>query len=296
MIKYLKLMRVLVWPASLFSFAVGFESGARPGGNLYSMMFGFLAMFSFLSFAYALNFYADRDVDRYDERCQRDTDRSKQPLLTGEVTEKECIVFCILTFLTTILLSALVNRLFALLMFYACVIGGILYSHPWVRLKAAPLGDILCMTTLSACLFSAGYALSLGMMPTWLMLIFFSLFSMTIYIPTVVIDYEYDLKAGLRTSAVVFGQRNLIKGMAISCLFSLPVAYWIVFKGLYPLDTKILVVFSWGVQVIYTAIAWKSLKPPRLVLPLLNWYPRQVIVLFGLIPMLFIGYGFFIAI
>jgi len=149
------------------------------------------------------------------------------------------------------------------------------------------------MSALSVCLFSAGYLLAWGAMPNWLMMLFFSLFSITVYIPTVVSDYELDLKARLRTSAVVFGQRNLMKGMIISCLFSLAVACWIVVEGFYPLGTKALVIFAWVASVVGTAVTWKSLKPPRLVLPVLSSHPRRVIVSFGMISLLFIGYGFF---
>ena len=291
--KYFKLMRIILWPASLFCFAVGFGVGATESTDLEKTLFGFLATFSFLGFAYALNFYTDRDVDRYDDSCQRDIDRSKQPLLTGEVTEKECIVFCILTFLTAILFSALVSRVFALLIFSACIVGGVLYSHPWVRMKATPVGDILCMATLSTLLFSAGYVLSFGVTPTWPMILFFSLFSAILYIPTVVSDYEYDYKAGLRTSAVVFGQRNLIKGMFIICMLSLPVAYWIVVEGHYPLGTKTCVIIAWISSAVCTAVIWKSLKPPKLIIPVLSSHPRQAILLGGLISLLFIIYGFF---
>lgn len=178
MAKYLRLARITAWPASLFSFAVGFGAGADRWTQWEDVLFGFLAVFSFFSFAFALNFYSDKDVDRYHEGWQKDVKLSRQPLLSGDITERECKVFCVVTFMLTIAFAWLVSSLVAWLMFGACLAGGILYSYPPIRLKGKPLGDILCMSGLSALLFPAGYVVAQEVLPTWQMFLFFAMFSL----------------------------------------------------------------------------------------------------------------------
>jgi 4-hydroxybenzoate polyprenyltransferase len=292
-VKYLKLARITAWPTSLFSFAVGFGAGATRLTDWADALFGFLAVFSFFGFAFALNFYSDRDVDRYHDGWLRDIKLSQQPLLTGEITVRECQVFCLFTFLLSIAFGWLAGgRLVALLIFGACLVGGILYSYPLIRLKSKPVGDILCMSCLSAVLFSAGYVVAWGEMPRWLMFLFFAIFSAIIYIPTVISDYEFDSRAGLKTSAVVFGQRNLLKATWVIWLCSLPVA-WLLVSGTYPLGTKVCVVVACVASLIWTALAWTNLKPPLLDMPVLNRHSREAIIYFGVISLIFIGWGLF---
>jgi len=290
--KYLKLARITAWPASLFSFAVGFGAAATRWTHWEDSLFGLLAVLSFFCFAFALNFYSDRDVDRYHDGWQKDIKLSQQPLLTGEVTARECRAFCLFAFLLAIAFGWLAGALVALLVFAACLIGGILYSHPFVRLKGKPIGDIVCMSCLSAILFSTGYAVAREAMPSWPMFLFFSLFSAIVYIPTVVSDYEYDSQAGLRTSAVIFGQRNLMKAIWVIYVCALPVA-WLLISGPYPLGSKIFVIIACATSAFYVAIGWRSLKPPRLIVPMLSRRPRQTIVSFGTIALLFLGWGLF---
>lgn len=293
MVKYLKLSRITAWPTSLFSFAVGFGAGAIRGTDWANALFGFLAVFSFFAFAFALNFYSDKDVDRFHDGRLRDIKLSRQPLVTGEVTATECQIFCLFTFLLSIAFGWLAGgRMVALLIFGACLVGGILYSYPSIRLKSKPVADILCMACLSALLFSAGYVVAWGELPTWLMFLFFAIFSAIIYIPTVISDYEFDSRVRLKTSAVVFGQRNLMKATWVIWLCSLPVA-WFVFSGSYPLSTKVCVVLACVASGIWTALATINLKPPILDIPVLNRHSREAIIYFGVISLIFIGWGLF---
>jgi len=292
MAKYLRLARVTAWPASLFSFAVGFGTGATEWTTWEDTLFGLLSVLSFFSFAFALNFYSDRDVDKYHDGWQKDVKLSEQPLLAGEVTDRECRIFCILTFVLTIAFAWLVSGLIALLMFGACLVGGIFYSHPSIRFKAKPGADIACMSTLSTLLFLAGYVVALGRMPSWPMLVFFSIFSAIVYIPTVVSDYEYDARAGIRTSAVAFGQRNLLKSMGFLYVGTLPVA-WLIVSGRYPIGAKTCIVIACIVLLVYTITAWRCLKPPHLVVPVLSKHSREVITSFGVIALLFFCWGIF---
>lgn len=288
--KYIKLARVTAWPASLFSFAVGFGAGATRSTSWEDGLFGLVAVLSFFAFAFALNFYSDRDVDSHHDGRQKDVRLMEQPLVTGEVTGRQCGAFCALAFLMAVGFGWLAGSLVGLLIFSACLVGGVLYSYPSIRLKGKPVADILCMSCLSTILFSAGFTVAQGKMPTWPMLLFFSLFSAIVYIPTVVSDYEYDAQAGLRTSAVVFGPRNLIRAMWILCVCTVVVALFILF-GPYALASKVCVALACAASVILAAIAWRSLGPSGLVMPVISRHPRGAIISFGIISLLFLCWG-----
>ena len=290
MTKYLKLARSTAWPAFSLTFVIPFAVGASAETSWTSALIGFLVLFLFAGFAFALNFYADRDTDRYHDGIQKDFNLPRQPLVSGEVTEQECKAFCIVTLLVAIALSFLVSSLFALLVILAFLAGGVLYSHPKIRLKAKPVGDILCISSLGVLAPSAGYLLGAGELPTSLMMLFWFLVTATGYIATVVSDYEFDVKAKLRTSAVFFGQGRLLKVMVVGCLFSLVIAFFI-FTGNYPPGTRYFVVFAGAVLIALTAAVWRSLKPPRMHIPIISSHGRWVFVAPGIISLLFLCYA-----
>jgi len=259
MTKYLKLARVTAWPAFSAIFIIPFAVGAYVATSWSTAVIGFSALLSFAGFAFALNFYSDRDTDRSHDGIQKDFNLSKQPMVTGEVTEQQCKVFCIVTLLLAIALGFLVSNLFALLVILACIFGGILYSHPWIRLKAKPLGDILCLASLGVIVPSAGFLLGAGSFPTPLLIVFWFLVTATAYTASVISDYSFDLKAGLRTSAVYFGRDGAIKIMGIGCLLCLIVALFI-FNGYYVMGTRYFALFAVICLIALTAFFWISSK------------------------------------
>lgn len=290
--KYLKLARITSWPSFSLSFVIIFAVGAYEGTSWTKAIIGFAALFIFAGFAFALNFYSDRESDRYHDGKEKEFDLRKQPLITGEVTERECIAFCVVTFLTAIALGFVVSNLFGLLMVSVCLVGGILYSHPWIRLKAKPVLDTVCMAGMAAILFSAGYALARGTMLNWPAFLFLYMFAAISHIPSVLYDYKYDAQAGLRTSAVVFGQRNLAKAMWVLWLCILPLA-WFIISEPYALGYKVAVVLGCASLAIYTSIVWWSLRTPSQTVPLLTGHPRREIAFSSLVSLSFLCYASF---
>lgn len=291
-IKYSKLARVTAWPAYSIAFLIPFAVGVHAGISWFNGSAGFLALLSFAGFAFALNFYSDRDTDRYHDGIQKDFDLARQPLVTGEVTERQCKVFCLVLLLLAILLSFLVGTLFALLVTLACLFGGVFYSHPKIRMKAKPLGDIICISVLGLLVPSAGYLLGAGMLPTTLMMLFWFLVTATGYIATVISDYEFDAKAGLQTTAVYFGRNRALKLMCFSCLSCLLVAY-LVFRSnnLYPLGTRCFAVFSGVALVTLIIIMWRSLiKTKKMHLPIVSTHGRWNFIAPGIISLLSLFY------
>jgi len=253
-------------------------------------------MFLFAGFAFALNFYSDKDTDKYHDGIQKDFDLRQQPLVTGEITERECTLFCVATFLGAITLGFVVSNLFGVFVILACLAGGVFYSHPKIRLKAKPVGDILCISALGVFVPSGGYVLGTGERPTALMMIFWFLVTGTGYISTVMSDYEFDVKAGLRTSAVFFGQAGLLKGMVIGSLLCVVVAVFILRSDFYPWGTRYFAVFASAALIALTALVWRSLKPPRMHIPIISSPRRWIFIAFGIVSpgilsLLFLSYG-----
>ena len=83
-----------------------------------------------------------------------------------------------------------------------------------------------------------------------------------------------------------------MKAMVISCLLSLTIAFFI-FREYYPLGTKVFVILAGIVAIIFIAVAWKRLEPPRLRLPVLSSAPKWVFISPGIVAVLFICYAFF---
>ncbi len=290
--KYLKLGRITSWPSFSLSFVIIFAVGAYEGTSWTEALIGFVALFLFAGFAFALNFYSDRESDIYHDGKEKEYDLSKQPLITGEVTERECIAFCVVTFLAAIALGFVVSNLFGWLMVSVCLVGGVLYSHPWIRLKAKPVVDVVCMAAMAAILFSAGYALARGTMLNWPAFLFLYMFAAISHIPSVLYDYKYDAQAGLRTSAVVFGQRNLAKAMWVLWLCILPLA-WFIISEPYAFGYKVAVVLGCASLAIYTSTVWWSLRTPSQTVPLLTGHPRREIAFSSVVSLSSLCYACF---
>jgi 4-hydroxybenzoate polyprenyltransferase len=154
---------------------------------------------------------------------------------------------------------------------------------PPTRLKARPVGDIMCNTAAGGLIFTAG--LSIGgsnMVPLLILGAFVG--TSIFYIPTVVTDHEFDKKAGLKTSAVYFSPKKILRAMY-------PLTALIVFIGLILLLTSNieLKIFSF-ITIIYVI-------PSTLVVNLrlkgdeLNIHENWILVPFTLISILAVGYG-----
>jgi 4-hydroxybenzoate polyprenyltransferase len=295
--KYLKLARISAWPAYSITFVIPFAVGADETTSWAEALAGFAAMLLFAAFAFALNFYADRDTDKYHDGIQKDFNLRRQPMVTGEVTERECQIFCVVTLLASIVLGFVVSNLFGLMVILNCVVGGVLYSHPWIRLKARPVGDVVAISALGFLSPSAGYVLGYGERPSLMMMLFWFLVTATGYISTVMSDYEFDVKAGLRTSAVFFGQARLLQAMVVGSVLCSVLASFIFRDDYYPPGTRYFAVFAAGVLVVFTWAVWRSLRPPRMHMPIVSsrrpWVFASVgMVLPGVITALFLVYAF----
>jgi len=77
-------------------------------------------------------------------------------------------------------------------------------------------------------------------------------------------DYEFDIKAGLRTSAVFFGKGGLLKLMVVGCILSLVVTFFIFRDSYsYPIGTMYFAVIATAILIAVAAAIWISLNRRR---------------------------------
>jgi len=220
---FLGLIRPIAWIVFLLPIMGGFYLGATKDTPLSSILFGFGSLIFVLCFGFTVNALSDIDVDKYHDGRSKDMVLSRQPLVTGKISVRQANLFCLLFLAGSILCSLMLGLSFIILIL---LLDGIayVYSHEPFRLKKRPVGDIIANALLAEFFFLAGITIGNGSWNPLLIIIVF-LLAANFYIPTVMTDYEFDKKAGLRTSAVIFGGQRLVTAMyfltAASCLIGL---------------------------------------------------------------------------
>jgi 4-hydroxybenzoate polyprenyltransferase len=290
---YLRLARVSAWPAFSLTFTIPFGVGAHAGTAWGEALVGMAALFLVGAFSFALNFYADRDTDRHHDGVQKDFDIRRQPMLTGEISERQAQVFCTLTLSASIALGFVVGTTFGVMVLLASLVGGIMYSYPGIRLKARPFGDILCISALGMLVPSSGYLLATDNLPSILMMAFWFTVTGTGYVATVMSDYEFDVKAKLRTSAAFLG-RNRALWVMVGFLVVSAVLGAFVYVRPYPSGTRYFALFAIAVLVLLTLSVWRSLRrdPDKVRVPLFAGSGGWIYVAPGIISLLFLAYAF----
>jgi 4-hydroxybenzoate polyprenyltransferase len=210
---FIRLTRPIAWIVFLLPVMVGFDLGASKDTLPGLVIFGLGAIFFVLCFGFSANALGDIDVDIYHDGRTKDMDLSRQPLVTGEISIRQVKLLCLLFLVGSLLCAILVGLYFVLIIIVLDAIGFI-YSLPPIRLKKRPIGDIMCNALLGVFFFLAGMTIGKAYVNLLLVIIVF-LIASNFYIPTVMTDYEFDKKVGLRTSAVVYGGNRLIIGMYI---------------------------------------------------------------------------------
>jgi chlorophyll synthase len=235
-----------------------------------------------MSFSFIVNSIADKDVDKFHNGRSKDMNLAYQPLATSEITEKEALYLSMIFLFSSFFFAWLINPLFFLLILIVDGVGYI-YSMPPTRLKARPIGDILCNTAAGGIIFIAG--LSIGganMNPLVILgaLVMTSIF----YIPTVVTDHEFDKKAGLTTSAVYFSPKKILQAMYPLTVLLVIIALIIFLTCNLELKVFALIVIIYTIPS--TLVVNMKLKEERLYIHE-NW----ILVPFTLISIASVGYG-----
>jgi chlorophyll synthase len=281
---FIGLIRPIAWIVFLYPVTVGFYLGASKDTAPGSVIFGFGAIFFVLCFGFSVNALSDRDVDMYHDGRSKDMNLSRQPLVTGEISILKAKLFCLLFLVGSLLCALLVGFYFMLTIIGLDVIG-VVYSLEPFRMKKRPIGDIMCNALSGVFFFLAGITIGNAYVNSLLIITVF-LMASNFYITTVMTDYEFDKKAGLRTSAVVYGGKKLMVIMylltVIICIFGVVL---IVFASF---EVQIIAVMITIYTPIFTFIAKNRLRGNQLMLHK-NW----ILVPFGCLTFVFFCLGLF---
>jgi len=287
--KYIVLLRLKISLVYFFCLALGFTVAADQNPQIpwWKPVIAFLAFFFGSFFSSTMNFYADVEADRIFQSRFKDMDLKEQPFVKGEMSPLETALAFAVSFLGCIILSILAGlRVFYFLSGFMLVVG-VLYSHPWFRLKAKPITDILCNVSGLVLCLCAGMSLGVNYLPPVAFLIWGALFISVGYIPTVVNDVPFDSEAGYKTTAVFFGAERCLKAMVPICVLMIipallvllnPHALW-QFKLWAGLGT----ILDWA----GTFVVFKRWRPPHVDLN-----PDVVLIPMDIIIVLFLLYGF----
>jgi lycopene elongase/hydratase (dihydrobisanhydrobacterioruberin-forming) len=281
---FVSLIRPIAWIVFLYPVMVGFYLGASKDILLSSIVFGFGALFFVLCFGFSVNALSDVDVDMYHDGRSKDMNLSRQPLVTGEISILQGKLFCLL-FLVGSLLCALVVGFYFMLTIIVLDVIGYVYSLEPFRMKKRPIGDVMCNALSGVFFFLAGMTIgNASVNPLLLVTVF--LMASNFYITTVMTDYEFDKKAGLRTSAVVYGGKRLLVGMyvltAIICILGVVLIWSASF------EVQIIAVMITIYTPIFTRIVKNRLWGNQLMLHR-NW----ILVPFGCLTFVFFCLGVF---
>jgi chlorophyll synthase len=280
--KYIRLLRPLAWITFLLPFTVGFGLGITSKSNPFHVIFAFIAFISWMSFCFVVNAIADRDVDRFHNGRSKDMNLAFQPLVTDEIDVKEASYLSIAFLCSSVVFALLINPLFFSIILFVDILGYV-YSMPPTRFKMRPVADVVCNAVAAAAIFTAGLSIGGGNMNP-VMILGASTVASNFYIPTVVTDYEFDKKAGLRTSAVFFGPRKTLKTMYL--LTPAGVALWVIVFLTSHLEIQISALIVIIYTLVFTMAANMKFKKDRLYIHE-NW----ILIPFLLISMAFTIYG-----
>ena len=280
--KYIRLLRPIAWITFLFPLSAGFGLGVTSKSNPFHVIFAFIAFICWMSFCFVINAIGDKEVDKFHDGRSKDMNLAHQPLVTGEITEKEGLYIGMIFLFSSLLFAWLISYFFFLLMLIVDVFGYV-YSMPPMRFKTKPIGDILCNALSAGAIFTAGLSIGGANMNPVMILAAFIMASI-FYIPTVVTDHEFDKKVGLKTSAVFFGPKKILQAMYL--LTAVVVTIGIILFLISGIELKIFALLIIIYSIIFTLVSNIKLKEERLYLNE-NW----ILLPFALISATFIIYG-----
>jgi 4-hydroxybenzoate polyprenyltransferase len=280
--KYYRLLRPIAWITFLLPFTLGFGLGITSDDIIFQVIFAFIAFTAWMSFSFIVNAITDIDVDKFHNGRSKDMNLVLQPLVTGDISKKQASYIGIIFLIISLIFAWMVNLLFFLSILIVDIVGYV-YSMPPTRFKAKPIGDILSNSIAGGVIFIAGLSIGGANMNP---LVIIGAFIMTsiFYIPTVVTDFEFDKKAGLKTSAVYFSPKVILKTMYPLTIILVGIGFFILITENIELQLIAMLVILYTIPS--TIIVNTKIKEGKL-----NIHENWILIPFLLISLIFIIYG-----
>lgn len=203
---------LLLWPTWLALWAAA--SGAPSLKNIVVFTLGVIVM---RSAGCVINDWADRRVDGGVRRTRH------RPLVAGLVSEKEALRLFVLLLIIAFILVCFLNPLTIMLSSVAVIIATLYpfmkrYTHfPQFVLGAAFAWGI-----------PMAYVAEINALPFSAMVLFFATVLWTMAFDTIyaMVDREDDLKIGVKSTAIAFGQYDTVAVGLLQCSALLLFGYW----------------------------------------------------------------------
>ncbi|MCP4472099.1 MAG: 4-hydroxybenzoate octaprenyltransferase [Gammaproteobacteria bacterium] len=198
---------LLLWP-TLWALTIAGEGGPD-GWVLFVFVSG---VFLMRSAGCAINDYADRDIDRHVARTR------ERPLTSGKITPREALaVFAVLGLLAFLLVLTL-NRLTILLSF-----GGILLAASYPFMKRYHYLPQVHMGAAFGWAVPMAFAAQTNTLPkiAWLLYVATLVWAVAYDTMYSMVDREDDLKIGVKSTAILFGDHDRLMIALLQALFVL---------------------------------------------------------------------------
>ena len=181
--------------------------------NVINWDIAILSYFSIMiltSVVYIINNISDIDTDLLNFNDKKDSSFKKNPLLNGNISIKESLIFIIILSIFGISSILYISSLETILLCIIAFFITFFYSSPPLRLKGVPILDLLFLTLSDIAIFIIGMSLAnieINYIDYWLIILNIGIFSITMTIPTIIQDIKSDKSVGLQTTAVFFGDK-----------------------------------------------------------------------------------------
>lgn len=207
---------LLLWPVL---WALWLASTGRPDQQVFIVFV--LGVVLTRSAGCAMNDFADRNFDGHVKRTR------DRPLVTGQLDPIEAVAICIALGLIALGLVLTLNRITQLL----ALVGGVLVmTYPFFK-RFFPIPQLYLGIAFTWSVPMA-FAAQTGEVPriAWLLFLAGLLWTMVYDTMYAMVDREDDLKLGIRSSAILFGDadRVICGVMQLMCLFAL----WLIGRDL----------------------------------------------------------------
>jgi len=280
--KYTRLLRPVAWITFLFPFCVGLGLGIDIDTDLIQVVFAFVSFVCWMSFCFIVNAIGDKEVDKFHDGRSKDMNLANQPIVTGEVNVKEATLLGIFFLIISLFFAWIIDIIFFAIMIIVNIFGYV-YSMPPTRFKARPFGDVLANALSGGLIFAAGLSLRNSNV-NLLIIIEAILMASIFYLPTVLTDLEFDRKVGLRTSAIFFGPKKILKIIYFFMILLMILGSIIYISS--NIELKILVILMVIYSLIFIIATKVNLKGEKL-----NLHENWILIPFLILSIAFIIYG-----
>ncbi|MFZ6743019.1 4-hydroxybenzoate octaprenyltransferase [Undibacterium sp. JH2W] len=246
---YIKLVRLhkpigillLLWPTLA---ALWIASHGQPGWQLVVIFSLGTALMR--SAGCAINDYADRDFDRHVKRT------AERPLTSGKISGKEAVAVAVVLSLISFCLILPLNNLTKLLSVVAVVVAG---SYPYFkRFFAIPQAYL-------GIAFGFGIPMAFAAvqntvpMTAWILLLANIFWAIAYDTEYAMVDRDDDVKIGIRTSAITFGQYDVF-----AVMLSYAISFILITLVGWELGLRTYFLLGMGVAVLFALYHYKLIR------------------------------------